>query len=213
MRDDAAAFLDAEWIAPRPHSDTALMLALAHTLIVEGLHDADFLARYCAGFNRFRDYLLGAEDGVAKSADWAAGLSEISADKIRALARKMAASRTFINVNWSLQRGDHGEQPVWAAIALASVLGQVGLPGGGFGFGYGSMEGLASLLPDMPIPTLSARPQSGSQLHPGGSNRGPAAQPGSAVPVQRAGPQSIPTSISSIGAAAIRFTIIRISTA
>ena len=155
MRDDAASFLEAEWIAPRPHSDTALMLALSHTLIVEGLHDADFLARYCAGFNRFRDYLLGAEDGVAKSADWAAGLSEISADKIRGLARKMAASRTFINVNWSLQRGDHGEQPIWAAIALAAILGQVGLPGGGFGFGYGSMEGLASLLPDMPVPTLS----------------------------------------------------------
>ena len=56
MRDDAAAFLDAEWIAPRPHSDTALMLGLAHTLIVEGLHDADFLACYCAGFNRFREF-------------------------------------------------------------------------------------------------------------------------------------------------------------
>jgi biotin/methionine sulfoxide reductase len=155
MRDDAADFLDAEWIAPRPHSDTALMLALSHTLIVEGLQDADFLARYCVGFSRFRDYLLGAEDGVAKSADWAASLSEISADRIRDLARRMAASRTFINVNWSLQRGDHGEQPIWAAITLGAVLGQVGLPGGGFGFGYGSMEGLASLLPDMPIPTLS----------------------------------------------------------
>jgi biotin/methionine sulfoxide reductase len=154
MRDDAAAFLDAEWIAPRPHSDTALMLALAHTLIVEGLHDADFVARYCAGFNRFRDYLLGDEDGVAKSADWAAHLSEISADRIRGLARKMAASRTFINVNWSLQRGDHGEQPIWAAIALAAVLGQVGLPGGGFGFGYGSMEGLAGMLQETPIPAL-----------------------------------------------------------
>ncbi len=155
MRDDAAPFLDAEWIAPRPHSDTALMLALAHTLIVEGLHDADFLARYCTGFGRFREYLLGAEDGVAKSADWAASLSEISADKIRELARRMAASRTFINVNWSLQRSDHGEQPIWAAIALAAVLGQVGLPGGGFGFGYGSMEGLAGLLQDAPLPTLS----------------------------------------------------------
>ncbi len=154
MRDDAAGFLDAEWIAPRPHSDTALMLALAHTLVVEGLHDADFLARYCAGFNRFRDYLLGADDGIAKSAEWAAGLSEISADRIRELARKMAASRTFINVNWSLQRSDHGEQPIWAAIALAAVLGQIGLPGAGIGFGYGSMEGLAGLQPHMPIPTL-----------------------------------------------------------
>ncbi|MGB6088955.1 MAG: molybdopterin-dependent oxidoreductase, partial [Candidatus Binataceae bacterium] len=154
MRDDAAGFLDAEWIAPRPHSDTALMLALAHTLIVEGLQDADFLARYCAGFGRFRDYLLGGEDGIAKSAEWAAGLSEISADKIRDLARRMAASRTFINVNWSLQRSDHGEQPIWAAIALAAVLGQIGLPGGGFGFGYGSTEGIAGLQREAPLPTL-----------------------------------------------------------
>jgi biotin/methionine sulfoxide reductase len=154
MRDDAAGFLDAEWIAPRPHSDTALMLALAHTLIVEGLHDADFLARYCAGFGRFRDYLLGGEDGIAKSADWSADLSEISADKIRHLARRMAASRTFINVNWSLQRSDHGEQPIWAAIALAAVLGQIGLPGGGFGFGYGSTEGIAGLQREAPLPTL-----------------------------------------------------------
>jgi biotin/methionine sulfoxide reductase len=154
MRDDAASFLDAEWIAPRPHSDTALMLALAHTLVVEGLHDADFLARYCAGFSGFRDYLMGAEDGVAKSAKWAAGLSEIPAGKIRELARRMAASRTFVNVNWSLQRSDHGEQPIWSAIALAAVLGQIGLPGGGIGFGYGSMEGLAGLQQDAPLPTL-----------------------------------------------------------
>ena len=189
MRDDAAAFLDAEWIAPRPHSDTALMLALAHTLIVEGLHDADFLARYCAGFNRFRDYLLGAEDGVSKSAEWAAGLSEISADRIRGLARKMAASRTFINVNWSLQRGDHGEQPVWAAIALAAVLGQVGLPGGGFGFGYGSMEGLATMLPDMPIPTLSLGRNPVRSFIPVARIADLLLNPRSAVPVQRAGPR------------------------
>ncbi len=154
MRDDTPAFLDAEWIAARPHADTAIMLALTHTLIVEGLYDGDFVARYCAGFDRFREYLLGREDGVAKSADWAAGLSEISAARIRDLARAMAAHRTFINVNWSLQRADHGEQPVWAAIALAAALGQIGLPGGGFGFGYGSMEGLAGLKQEVPLPTL-----------------------------------------------------------
>ena len=154
IRDDVAAQLSAEWIAVRPHADTALMLALTHTLIVEGLYDADFVARYCAGFERFREYLLGNEDGVAKSADWAAKLSEISADRIRKLAREMSAARTFIIVNWSLQRADHGEQPIWAAIALAAALGQVGLPGGGFGFGYGSMEGLAGLKQDSPLPTL-----------------------------------------------------------
>jgi biotin/methionine sulfoxide reductase len=66
----------------------------------------------------------------------------------------MARQRSFITVTWSLQRADHGEQPFWAAIALAAMLGQIGLPGGGFGFGYGSMEGLAGLRQDAPTPSL-----------------------------------------------------------
>ena len=38
------------------------------------------------------------------------------------LARRMAAGRTMISVSWSLTRQDHGEQPFWAAIALAAML-------------------------------------------------------------------------------------------
>ena len=154
MRDDAAAFLEAEWIAPRPHSDTAIMMGLAHTLVVEELYDAEFLASHCVGFERFREYLLGRDDGIVKDAEWASRLSEIPAETIRSLARRMARERSFIIVNWSLQRADHGEQPFWAAIALAAMLGQIGLPGGGFGFGYGSMEGLAGLRQDAPTPSL-----------------------------------------------------------
>ena len=55
----------------------------------------------------------------------------------------MAANRTMITASWSLQRADHGEQPFWGVILLASCLGQIGLPGGGFGFGYGSATGIA----------------------------------------------------------------------
>src|SRR5262249_47459294 len=77
MRDDAAVFLDAEWLAPRPNSDTAILLALAHTLVQEKLHDEDFLTQYCVGFDRFQDYLCGHVDGVVKDADWAAALSEL----------------------------------------------------------------------------------------------------------------------------------------
>jgi biotin/methionine sulfoxide reductase len=154
MRDDASILLDAEWLAPRPNSDTALMLALAHTLIADGLHNQEFLAQYCVGFDQFRDYLFGRTDGCIKDADWAAQLSEIPAETIRGLAHRMARSRTFIMANWSLQRADHGEQPFWALVALAAILGQIGLPGGGFGFGYGSMENLADLRSDAAIPTL-----------------------------------------------------------
>src|SRR5690606_39851699 len=47
--------------------------------------------------------------------------------------------RTLINVGWSVQRARYGEQPLWAGLALAACLGQIGLPGGGFATGYGSM--------------------------------------------------------------------------
>ena len=48
------------------------MLAMAHTLLSEERHDAQFVARYCAGFERFRRYLLGLDDGVTKDAAWGA---------------------------------------------------------------------------------------------------------------------------------------------
>ena len=33
----------------------------------------------------------------------------------------------MISVSWSLTRQDHGEQPFWMAIMLASMIGQIGL--------------------------------------------------------------------------------------
>ena len=140
LRGDGGA-VNADWLPIRPNTDTALMLGLMHTLATEDLHDTAFLARYCVGFERFRDYLTGNVDGVAKSADWAAQITEIDAATIRSLARRMAAGRTMISVSWSVQRADHGEQPYWMAATLAAMLGQIGLPGGGFGYGYGSSNG------------------------------------------------------------------------
>ena len=75
---------------PGPNTDVALMLGLAHTLVAEGRHDEAFLARYTVGFDTFRAYLTGASDGVPKDAAWAAEITAIAADDIRALARRMA---------------------------------------------------------------------------------------------------------------------------
>ena len=145
---DIIADVMPEWIAPRPNTDTALMLGLAHVLLEEDLHDPAFLARCCVGWEKFERYLTGQSDGVAKTPDWAAEITEIPADSIRDLARRMAAKRTMIMVAWSLQRSDHGEQPIWMAVVLASMLGQIGKPGGGFGIGYASENGIGnSVLP------------------------------------------------------------------
>ncbi|SEG78351.1 molybdopterin-dependent oxidoreductase [Bosea lathyri] len=154
IRDDTATEAGAEWWAPRPNSDVALMLGLCHTLLSENLHDRDFLASHTTGFERVAAYLLGEPDGVVKSADWAAALCELPAEDIRALARRMAASRTFLMMSWSLQRADHGEQPYWMTVTLAAMLGQIGLPGGGFGFGYGSVNGVGNAAHEIAWPSL-----------------------------------------------------------
>lgn len=155
MRSDVAESLEAEWLTVRPNTDTALMLGLAHTLLTEQRHDEEFLKRYCVGFDRFQAYLLGETDGQVKDADWASAITEISAETIRTLARRMAAHRTMISVSWSIQRADHGEQPYWTAIALASMLGQIGLPGGGFGFGYCASHSVGSPSRRVPLPKIS----------------------------------------------------------
>jgi biotin/methionine sulfoxide reductase len=154
LRGDLPDGLDAEWHPVIPATDVALMLGLAHTLAAEGLHDQGFLDRYCAGYDAFERYLLGEADGVVKDAAWAGPVCGVEPGAIRRLARRMAAARTLVTVTWSLQRTRHGEQPVWAGLALAAMLGQIGLPGGGFGHGYGSMGDVGNESPLRRLPTF-----------------------------------------------------------
>lgn len=156
VRDDTPEFTGAEWLPVRPNTDVALMLGLAHTLVSEELHAPEFLARYTVGFDKLEAYLMGQEDGIPKTAEWASSITGIDAELIRSLARRMAENRTMLATSYSLQRGDHGEQTFWMTAALASLLGQVGLPGGGFGFGYGSMHGQGNPVTVFSAPALSA---------------------------------------------------------
>jgi biotin/methionine sulfoxide reductase len=143
-----------EWLPIRPNTDTALMLGLAHTLVVNGLHDLAFLGKYCIGFDRFEEYLTGKKDGQARDAAWAQAITGIAAEKIIGLARRMSSSRTMLNISWSLQRAHHGEQPFWMLVTLAAMLGQIGLPGGGFGVGYGASGMMGNANPCFGGPTF-----------------------------------------------------------
>ncbi|WP_321897037.1 molybdopterin-dependent oxidoreductase [Burkholderia cepacia] len=144
VRDDLAEDVESEWIALRPNTDVALMLGIAFVLHKDGLHDAAFLDKYTVGFDRFLAYLSGVADGTPKTPEWASSICGVPADTIVSLAYDMAASRAMLTMAWALQRAEHGEQPYWMLITLASMLGQIGLPGGGFGFGYGSVNGIGN---------------------------------------------------------------------
>ncbi|WP_054812584.1 molybdopterin-dependent oxidoreductase [Nocardia arizonensis] len=154
LRDDMPEQARAEWIAPRPGTDAALMLALVQVLDAEGLADRAFLDRYTVGYDRFVEYVRGGVDGVVKDPVWAQQITGVTADCIRTLAREMAAHRTLITVSWSLQRARHGEQPLWLGVVLAAALGQIGLPGGGFGHGYGSTSAIGEPARAHSVPRL-----------------------------------------------------------
>lgn len=97
---------------------------------------------------------LGAADGVPKSPQWAEQFSSVDPDVTVRLARRMAASRTLINVTYSLQRSRYGEQPPWMGVVLASMLGQVGRRGAGFSMGLGSMGNNGSAPMSVRLPSL-----------------------------------------------------------
>lgn len=157
LRTDASAWTDAHWLAPRPGTDTALVLALIHTLIVEDRHDEAFARRCCVGFDELRAAVL--EQG--RDADWAAEVCELEAEAIRALARRIAERRTLIAVTWSLQRADHGEQLYHAAVALAALSGSLGRPGGGFAAGFAAEQRIGTSRGSWPI---AAVPREGDPI-------------------------------------------------
>lgn len=144
LRDDIPDWVNAEWWPIRPNTDTALMIGLAGEILRNGWQDASFLQRCTSGSERFLAYLDGSSDGVVKTAQWAGEITGLNPKQIVSLAKQMVDTRSMITVSWSLQRAHHGEQPFWAALGLASLIGQIGLPGGGVGYGYASLGGVGA---------------------------------------------------------------------
>ena len=85
-----------KWLAPRPGTDSALALGIAHTWIREGTYDKEYVKTHTLGFEAWVDYVTGKDDGIEKTPEWAADLTSVPARTIRALAREWAAKRTML---------------------------------------------------------------------------------------------------------------------
>ena len=155
LKSDLETVGTTEWIPLKPNTDVALMLALCYELDKVGFTNKDFIERYTVGFENFIGYLNGFSDGVVKSAHWASKITGMSKEVIFDLIEEIKKSeRTMISVSWSLTRQSHGEQPYWAAIALASIIGDIGKPGGGIGFGYSAMNSIGNHYEKIPAVSL-----------------------------------------------------------
>ena len=133
-----------QWLPINPGTDAALVAAIAYELIAADRIDVDFLHTYCSGFDEesmpeaargkhlsYKDYVLGeGYDKVEKSPEWAAPITGIDADAIRALAAEIAeASPLFVTQGWGPQRRSNGEWNFWSICLLPLLVGQAGKPG------------------------------------------------------------------------------------
>lgn len=132
-----------EWLPIRPATDAALVNAIAYVLINENLVDQEFLDAYCVGYDEktlpasapengsYKAYILGqGPDGVAKTPEWAADITGLSADRIVKLAREIGTAKpVFVAQGWSVQRQANGEQAARAIAMLPILTGNIGLPG------------------------------------------------------------------------------------
>ncbi|QNM91421.1 molybdopterin guanine dinucleotide-containing S/N-oxide reductase [Aliarcobacter cryaerophilus] len=135
-KNETCTYLNAKLIPIIPGTDVAFMLGMAYQLLQTNNYDKKFLDEYTEGFDKFRDYILGKEDNIVKDTKWASKISGIDEQTIKELALLMYENRTMIMAGWGIQRAQYGEQTHWMIVTLASMLGQIGLPGGGFGFSY-----------------------------------------------------------------------------
>lgn len=133
-----------EWLPIRPGTDAALASAIAHEFIANEQVDLDFLHTYCVGYDEesmpesakgqnksYKDYIMGTGyDMVEKTPEWAAPITQIPAETIRALAADLAAAEApFVVQGWGPQRHTNGEDTCRAICMIPVLLGKIGLPG------------------------------------------------------------------------------------
>jgi anaerobic selenocysteine-containing dehydrogenase len=117
----------ADWYLPiNPGTDGALALAMMHVIIDEGLHDADYVAKYTLGFDALRQKVKAYPP--ERAAQW----TGIATEDIHKLAREYATTRpAVIRLNYGVQRSDGGGTATRAISMLPCIIGSLKEVGGG----------------------------------------------------------------------------------
>jgi len=122
-----------QWIPIRPTTDAAMMIAMANVWFKEDLCDNEFIDRWVEpeGLQRWKTYVLGKEDGIDKTPQWAEGICGVPAETIAEFARLYARSKPVnLNVSLSMGRQFYGENATRAAMYLQALTGNTCIPGG-----------------------------------------------------------------------------------
>ncbi len=113
------------WLPLRPGTDAALALAWLNVIISEKLYDRDFVENCCVGFDQLRAHVK------RYTPKWAAPITWLSPEQIRAGARMYATNRPG-NIQWGVavdQIGPPGGAAMHARALLRAVTGNLDAPG------------------------------------------------------------------------------------
>ncbi len=119
-----------KWIPVLPNTDAALYLGIAYTWMVEDSFDKEYVKTHSVGYEKFRDYVMGKEDGIPKTPKWAAAITGIPSYTIKALARYWAKHRVSCAIGNGGPgiRGPYSTEPARLQALLLAMQG-VGKPG------------------------------------------------------------------------------------
>jgi molybdopterin guanine dinucleotide-containing S/N-oxide reductase-like protein len=130
----SAQFLPGKWFAPKPTTSVAMAMAIAYVWIKEGLYDQSYVSTHTVGFDVWKAYLLGEEDGVAKTPEWQEAETGVPAKDVRALAREWGGKRVYLspggwgNGHGGACRNQTGIQWARVMVCLMAMQG-IGKPG------------------------------------------------------------------------------------
>jgi anaerobic selenocysteine-containing dehydrogenase len=119
-----------KWIPILPNTDSALQLAIIYLWIKEGTYDKNYVKTHTVGFDQVKAYVMGEEDGIAKTPEWASGKCGVPEWTIKALARDWAKKAVSIAhiCGGSFIRGPYSHEPARLECILLGMQG-LGRPG------------------------------------------------------------------------------------
>ncbi|MBW1980775.1 MAG: molybdopterin-dependent oxidoreductase [Deltaproteobacteria bacterium] len=120
-----------EWIQIKPATDAAVAMAMCYVIVTKELYDKDFVENWTYGFEEFKKRLLGEEDGVARSPEWAAKISGVPAETIERIAVEFAHTKYKGALSWTgVAQSPNSMYGTAAVQALNGLLGTFDAPGG-----------------------------------------------------------------------------------
>jgi len=120
-----------EWIPIKPATDAAVALGMAYVIIKEELYDKEFVENWTHGFEEFKKRVMGDEDGVARTPEWAGQISGVPPETIERIAREFAMAKNKGCISWTgLAQVPNGMYGTAAIQALNGLCGTFDAPGG-----------------------------------------------------------------------------------